>query len=345
MSPRTTTLSGRFCRPAGRRCHSSGERECNSGEAGSESTESHDVSLPLNGQVLTIVAHGLGGAGRLTAQLCKSNAWSACAGWLELAFVVIRCCARVRWPRMRRRHRPQHAGPDHPQAAERHRDLGARHGARRGVAAFRAARRATVRIQVRLAVSGKSPPFARQPTRDTRQSVGDGHSTPVAVARVVPAELRSVIVTVTVPGFAHASCYDTFVDAPAAIVAIDCVELVGLVRRSALVGVKLMTTVEPLAVDPPRCWSPWPLRERLAAANGRRHAAQGDRHARWRSARRCEAARVGEAARDAGGVLGADAPELLGGGNNPLTVVCDTVEVRVRTSGALKVLLSSIWIS
>ena len=76
-------------------------------------------------------------------------------------------------------------------------------------------------------------------------------SVPVAVANVVPAELRSVIVMVAVPGLSARICHGTFVVAPAAIVAIDCVELVGLERRSALDGVKLITTEAPVTLDPP----------------------------------------------------------------------------------------------
>ncbi len=74
---------------------------------------------------------------------------------------------------------------------------------------------------------------------------------PTAVASVVPAELRSVIVTVALPALSARICHDTFVVAPAAIVAIDCVELVGLLRRSASDGVKLITTEEPVTLEPP----------------------------------------------------------------------------------------------
>jgi len=73
----------------------------------------------------------------------------------------------------------------------------------------------------------------------------------VAVPNVTPAELRSVIVTVAVPAFSARICQATVFVAPAAIVPADCDEPVGLLSRSALLGVKLTTTVKPAAADPP----------------------------------------------------------------------------------------------
>jgi hypothetical protein len=73
----------------------------------------------------------------------------------------------------------------------------------------------------------------------------------LAVAKVAPAELRNVIVTVAVPALSARSCQATACVPPAASVPGDCVELVGLLSRSALLGVKLTTTVVPLAVDAP----------------------------------------------------------------------------------------------
>jgi len=73
----------------------------------------------------------------------------------------------------------------------------------------------------------------------------------VAVPNVTPAELRSVIVTVAVPALSARICHATVFVPPAAIVPADCVEPVGLLSRSALLGVKLTTTVKPVAADPP----------------------------------------------------------------------------------------------
>src|SRR3954449_10728262 len=73
----------------------------------------------------------------------------------------------------------------------------------------------------------------------------------LAVPNVTPAELRSVIVTVAVPALSARICQATVFVAPAAIVPADCVEPLGLRRRSALLGVKLTTTVRPVAADPP----------------------------------------------------------------------------------------------
>jgi len=73
----------------------------------------------------------------------------------------------------------------------------------------------------------------------------------VAVPNVTPAELRSVIVTVAVPALSARICQATVFVPPAAIVPADCVEPVGLLSRSALLGVKLTTTVRPTAADPP----------------------------------------------------------------------------------------------
>ena len=73
----------------------------------------------------------------------------------------------------------------------------------------------------------------------------------VAVPNVTPAELRSVIVTVAVAALLARICHGTVLVPPAAIVPVGWVELVGFVSRSALVGAKLTTTVEPVAADPP----------------------------------------------------------------------------------------------
>jgi hypothetical protein len=73
----------------------------------------------------------------------------------------------------------------------------------------------------------------------------------VAVPNVTPAELRRDIVTVAVAALSARICQATVFVPPAATVPVDCVELVGLVSRSELVGVKLTTTVKPVAADPP----------------------------------------------------------------------------------------------
>src|SRR3954451_1508140 len=73
----------------------------------------------------------------------------------------------------------------------------------------------------------------------------------VAVPSVTPVELRRVIVTVAVPALSARICQATFFVAPAAIDPADCVEPLGLRSRSALLGVKLITTVKPVAADPP----------------------------------------------------------------------------------------------
>jgi hypothetical protein len=73
----------------------------------------------------------------------------------------------------------------------------------------------------------------------------------VAVLNATPVELRSVIVTVAVAALSARICQATVFVPPAATVPVACVELVGLVSRSAFVGVKLTTTVDPVAADPP----------------------------------------------------------------------------------------------
>lgn len=73
----------------------------------------------------------------------------------------------------------------------------------------------------------------------------------VAVPSVTPAEVRSVIVTVAEPALSARICQATVFVPPAAIVPADCVEPVGLLSRSALLGVKLTTTVKPVAADAP----------------------------------------------------------------------------------------------
>src|SRR4051795_9579416 len=73
----------------------------------------------------------------------------------------------------------------------------------------------------------------------------------VAVPNVTPPALRSVIVTVAVPALSPRICQATACVPPAATVPVGCDELVGLLSRSALLGVKLTTTVMPLAADAP----------------------------------------------------------------------------------------------
>ena len=73
----------------------------------------------------------------------------------------------------------------------------------------------------------------------------------LAVPNVRPAEVRSVIVTVAVAALSPRICHATACVPPAATDATDWVATVGLLSRSALVGVKLTTTVRPLAADPP----------------------------------------------------------------------------------------------
>jgi hypothetical protein len=73
----------------------------------------------------------------------------------------------------------------------------------------------------------------------------------VAVPNVTPVELRRVIVTVAVAALLARICQATVFVPPAATVPVGCVELVGFVSRSALVGPKLTATVEPVAADPP----------------------------------------------------------------------------------------------
>ena len=162
----------------------------------------------------------------------------------------------------------------------------------------------------------------------------------VAVPTVAPLELRSVIVKVTVPARSARISHATLRLPPAATVATDCVELDGLRRRSALLGVKLTTTERPLAAAPPvlvtvavatnsrprEMVAGTPL-SAIASAGGdppptvkRREADQlpatpaeffaRTRHQYWPAAR-------------------------------PLTPVCDPVDVRFLTSGAEKLLLSS----
>ena len=162
----------------------------------------------------------------------------------------------------------------------------------------------------------------------------------VAVPNVVPLELRSVIVKVAVPDRSARISHATFRLPPAATVATDCVDPCGLRRRSESLGVKLTTTDRPLADAPPVlvtvavAVNDWP-REMVAGtplsaivgADGdppftvkRREADQlpatpaeffaRTRHQCWTAAR-------------------------------PLTLVCDAVDVRLLTSGAEKLLLSS----
>jgi hypothetical protein len=68
---------------------------------------------------------------------------------------------------------------------------------------------------------------------------------------VTPAALRRVTVTVAVAALSARICQATVFAPPAATVPVGCTELVGLVSRSALLGAKLTTTVEPVAADPP----------------------------------------------------------------------------------------------
>src|SRR3954469_12755113 len=73
----------------------------------------------------------------------------------------------------------------------------------------------------------------------------------LAVPNATPVELRNVIVTVAVPALSARITQATVFVPPAAIVPADCVEPDGLLSRSALLGVKLTTTVKPEAPDPP----------------------------------------------------------------------------------------------
>jgi hypothetical protein len=162
----------------------------------------------------------------------------------------------------------------------------------------------------------------------------------VAVPSVVPLELRSVIVKVAVPARSARICHATLRLPPAATVATDCVNPCGLRSRSALLGVKLTTTDRPLAAAPPVlvtiavAVNDWPREmvagtplSAIASADGdplltvkRREADQlpatpaeffaRTRHQCWTAAR-------------------------------PLTLVCDAEDVRLLTSGAEKLLLSS----
>jgi hypothetical protein len=165
-----------------------------------------------------------------------------------------------------------------------------------------------------------------------------------AVPNVTPAELRSVIVTVAVPLLSARVRQDTAVVPPAATVPADCVELVGLVRRSASVGVKLKTTDVPVAADAPLfvtvavAVNDWP--RPMVAGTPLSVIAIPD-----------GAAPAGVKLRDAEKLPRTPAEVLARTRHqcwtavNPVTVVCDAVEVRLSTSGALKALLSSTWIS
>src|SRR4051794_29282275 len=73
----------------------------------------------------------------------------------------------------------------------------------------------------------------------------------VAVPNVTPPALRNVIVTVAVPALSPRICQATLCVPPAATVPVGCDEPVGLLSRSTLLGVKLTTTVVPLAAEVP----------------------------------------------------------------------------------------------
>ena len=163
----------------------------------------------------------------------------------------------------------------------------------------------------------------------------------LAVPTVVPLELRSVIVNVAVPERSARISQATLRLPPAATVATDCVDPCGLRSRTASLGVTLTTTVRPLAAPPPVLFTvavavnDWP-REMDAGTPLSAIASDGGGDPPPTVNRR------------AADQLPATPAEFLARTRHqcwtaarPLTLVCDAVDVRLLTSGAEKVLLSS----
>ena len=166
----------------------------------------------------------------------------------------------------------------------------------------------------------------------------------LTVPTVAPLEFLSVIVTVVEPARSARSCHETFCDPPAATVATDCVAFCGLFNRTALLGEKLTTTDSPLAADPPVlvtvavAVNDWPRAMVAGTPLSVIAAVTG-------------APAVGVKVRVADQLPTTPAEFLARTrhqcvtDDRPVTLVCDAVDVRLRTSGAVKPLLSSTWIS
>jgi hypothetical protein len=162
----------------------------------------------------------------------------------------------------------------------------------------------------------------------------------LTVPTVVPLAFLSVIVTVVEPARSARSCQETFCDPPAATVATDCVALCGLFNRTASLGEKLITTERPLAADVPVlvtvavAVNDWPRAMVAGTPLSAIVVAAGAPPVGVK-------VRVADQLPTTPAEFFARTRHQCVTDDKPVTLVCDAVDVRLRTSGAVKPLLSS----